>query len=266
MTVTVTPLTGSIGAAVTGVDLKQPLDDAPLARLQRAFLEHCMLVFRDQNLSAGELQSFALRWGEPATTPMLKYLPDHPFVLRITNPGKAKTTTENWHYDSSFNERPPKLSMLSARIIPVGGDTMWCNQYAAYERLTPAMQALLDGLRAHFVGTRIARFMGVDPKDVPPGRFHPIVRTHPETGRKALFVGHWETVTHFEGMSVEESRPLLDFLYQRSFVPDNLYRHSWRVGDLVIWDNRCTMHYAVHDYGDQARELDRITLKGDVPV
>lgn len=266
MTITVTPLTGTIGASVTGVELGKPISEAEFRTLHKAFLAHCMLVFRDQNVREGPLQDFARRWGEPTTTPMLKYLDGFPFVLRIDNPGKVKSTTENWHYDSSFSERPPKLSMLSARIIPVGGDTMWCNQYVAYERLSPALQKLLSGLRGHFIGTRIARFMGVDPKDIPPGRFHPIVRTHPETGRKALFVGHWETLTHFEGMTVAESRPLLDYLYEQSFVPDNIYRHHWQVGDLVMWDNRCTMHYAVHDYGDQPRELDRITLIGEVPA
>ena len=266
MTVTITPLTGSIGGLVQGVDLQKPLDDATFQKLNQAFLQHCVLVFRDQHLKEKAQLEFARRFGEPVVTPMLKSLDGYPEIVQITNPSKGGAITENWHYDASFAEAPPKITILSAITIPHGGDTMWCNQYVAYERLSDVYKRLLAGLRAEFVGARIARFMKVDPKDIPPAKLHPIVRTHPETGRKALYVGHEETVTHVEGMTEEESRPLLDFLYESSFTPDNIYRHMWQAGDVVMWDNRCTMHYAVHDYGTTDRVLNRVTLKGSVPV
>ncbi len=266
MTISITPLTGSLGASVEGVDLKRPIDTESLGALHRAFLEHCVLVFRGQNLDEIAQLAFARRWGEPVVTPMLKSLDGCPEIVPITNPGKATATTEVWHYDASFAEAPPKITMLSAKVIPHGGDTMWSNQYLAYERLSDGMKRILTGLRAEFVGARIGRFMGVSPDKIPPGKMHPIVRTHPETKRKALYVGHWETATHIEGMTVAESRPLLDYLYGSSYAPDNIYRHMWQVGDCLMWDNRCTMHFAVHDYGTQERLLNRVTLKGEKPV
>ena len=265
MVLKITPLTGSIGASVEGVDLKRPLDDKGFEQLHSGFMKHCVLVFRGQHLGEDAQLAFARRWGEPVVTPMLKSLDRYPEIVPITNPGKATATTEVWHYDASFAAVPPKITMLSAKVIPNGGDTMWCNQYHAYERLSDGMKLMLKGLRAEFSGTRIGRFMGVAPDKIPPGVMHPIVRTHPETKRKALYVGHWETATQIEGMTREESRPLLDFLYVSSFTPDNIYRHMWQVGDLLMWDNRCTMHFAVHDYDTHERLLNRVTLKGEKP-
>ncbi|RZL90171.1 MAG: TauD/TfdA family dioxygenase, partial [Variovorax sp.] len=155
-------------------------------------------------------------------------------------------------------------SILSAVTVPNGGDTMWCNQYQAYERLSPTMKRMLEGLRVKFVGLRLGRMMGADATSLPTA-VHPLVRTHPETGRKALYVGHRETAQLIEGMTDEESRPLLDFLYEHSTSPDNVYRHMWQQGDVVMWDNRCTMHYAIHDYGEAERVLNRITMEGEVP-
>jgi len=149
--------------------------------------------------------------------------------------------------------------------VPVGGDTMWCNQYLAYDSLSEGMKSLLEGVRAEFTGIRLAELAG-DTSNVP-FSLHPVVRTHPETGRKALFIGRpGDTVPRLEGMSDEESLPLIRFLYEHSISPDRIYRHRWRNGDVVIWDNRCTMHYAVHDYGDDAvRELHRISIRGTEP-
>ena len=145
----------------------------------------------------------------------------------------------------------------------MGGDTIWCNQYVAYERLSDGMKAMLHGVSARFCGARLARTHGHQ-GDVPE-QYHPVVRTHPETGRKALFVGHPDTCTNFENMTVAESRPLLDFLYAHCVQPDAMYRHMWKPGDLLMWDNRCTMHYAVHDYGTQTRNMHRVTVKGTKP-
>ena len=258
-----TPVTGSIGARVDGIRLTE-LDDAGFRLIRDAFLEHCMLVFPDQFLKTEEHSAFAARWGEFSISPFVRYLDDHPGVLQLDNRGKANAVTENWHYDSSFLPTPPAMTILSARDIPVGGDTMWSNQYHAYETLSPGMKRLLDGLRAEFAGTRLASLAKGDVEV--PTSLHPVARTHPETGRLALFIGHpGDTVTRFEDMSPEESRPLIEWLYEHSTRPDRVYRHRWTAGDVVMWDNRCTMHYAVHDYGEQRRELHRISIAGDQP-
>jgi taurine dioxygenase len=255
---TVTPLTGAVGAAVRGVDLAN-LDEATFTKIKAAFLEHCMLVFPQQFLEENAHLAFAARWGELSITPMVtNYVDGFPGLLRLTNKGKDKTPTENWHYDSSFLEKPPAVTILAAKDLPAtGGDTMWCNQYLAYDRLSDGMKKMLEGARL----ARAHAHQGEIPE-----MLHPVVRTHPDTGRKALFVGHPETCTNLENMTVAESRPLLDYLYAHSTQPDAIYRHMWKPGDVLIWDNRCTMHYAVHDYGSQTRNMNRVTVKGAKPV
>lgn len=264
-TIEIRPLTGTIGARVTGLRLNE-VGSQDLEALRTAFLEHCVLWFPDQHLDAASQLAFARYWGEVAVTPMLKYLDEYPGVLRLCNMGKEQSITENWHYDSTFMKTPHALTILAAQRLPVaGGDTMWSNQYLAYETLSSGMRSLLSGLKGCFRGSRIAKAMGVD-SDIP-SAYHPIVRTHPVTGRKALYVGYpGETLTHIEGMTPVESLPLTRYLYEHSTSPDRVYRHRWNDGDVIMWDNRCTMHYAVHDYGDQARELNRVTILGDVPV
>ena len=260
----VRPVSGSIGAEVRGVDLAT-IDQATFAVIHRAFLDYQMLAFRGQHLSVDEHRRFAACWGAFSISPFVRYLPDYPGVLPLTNRGRAATVTNNWHYDSAFLPEPPALTINSAREVPIGGDTMWSNQYLAYETLSPGMKDMLTGRRVCFTGARLAALAGSD--DVP-STFHPIVRRHPETGRDALFLGKpGSTVTHFEHMTVEESLPLLQYLYEHSVEPDRVYRHHFETGDVVMWDNRCTMHYAVHDYGDTAvRNLHRISIQGDKPV
>lgn len=261
----ISPLTGSIGARVDDLDVRT-LSESQFAVLRAAFLEHCMLVLPGQDLAVGDQLAFAARWGEVVVTPMATYLDRFPGVLALDNRGKANAVTENWHSDTTFIPAPPAITLLLARDIPeAGGDTMWCNQYRAFETLSEGMKDLLHGVRAKFQGLRLAKLYGHQGEV--PFAYHPVVRTHPETGRKALFIGHpGDTVPHFEHMTEAESYPLIDFLYRHSAQPDACYRHMWQPGDLVIWDNRCTMHYAVHDYGDAVRHLHRITIKGDVPV
>ncbi|MGI9594836.1 MAG: TauD/TfdA dioxygenase family protein [Acidimicrobiales bacterium] len=262
MTIDVVPLSGAIGAAVTGVPLAA-IDDEQFELIHRAFLDHCMLVFPEQFLTVDEHVAFAGRFGQFSISPFVTYLDSHPCVLPLKNRGKAGAVTENWHTDSAFLAEPPALNVLSAREVPIGGDTMWSNQYRSYDRLSDGMKAMLDGVRAEYTGARLASLVGSD--DVP-ASFHPIVRTHPETGRKALYVSRpVDSVPRFEGMTDEESLPLLRFLYDHSIQPDNIYRHHWRNGDVVMWDNRCTMHYAVHDYGEATRDIHRISIKGTVP-
>ena len=220
-----------------------------------------MLVFPGQHLSPAGQDAFGRRWGEPY---VVAYLAAHavdgfPAILRVTNMGKAGTLTENWHYDSAYFDEPPPIAILAAQDLPgVGGDTMWSNQYAAFEALSPTMQALLTPLRAAFTGSRVDD--GVRHDVV---AYHPVVRTHPITGRRALGVGRVESMPHFEGMTEEESRPLAEFLYRHAARPEFVYRHRWGAGDVVMWDNRCLLHYAIHDYGDDAvRLLHRMTVLG----
>lgn len=267
MSLRITPLTGSIGAVVDGVQLNEPLPGTTFDALRQAFLDHCTLVFRGQHLRPAAQVAFARHWGEPVVTAMLKSksLGDYPEIVQISDIPKETSATEAWHYDAPFVEVPPKISMLSAVTVPHGGDTMWSNQYLAYERLSSSMRETLETLQVRFRGRRLGRMLNVDETDIPEA-VHPLVRRHPETGRKALYVGHSDNAVCFDGWTPEESRPLLDYLYGHSVNPDNVYRHVWREGDVVMWDNRCTMHYAVHDYGNQQRVLNRVTLHGEIPA
>jgi taurine dioxygenase len=261
--VDVRPVSPAIGASITDVDLGGPLDDASFAVIHQAFLDHCMLVFPGQHLDPAGLEAFGRRWGEPLVVPYLAKhaVPDHPAILRVTNMGKEGTLTENWHYDSAYFEEPPPIAILAAQELPaVGGDTMWANAYASYEALSDTMRELLSGLRAAFTGTVV----GDDGQRRDVVTYHPVVRTHPHTKRKALGLGRIESVPWFEGMTPAESRPLLEFLYAHATRPEFVYRHQWGPGDVVMWDNRCTMHYAIHDYGDAVRNLNRITILGEL--
>ena len=260
MAIAVRDLTPVAGAEVTGLDLHDAVEPSVVAELRAVLVDRGVLVFPDQHLPAPALDAFGRCWGEPLVVPYLApYQVDgHPAVLRVENTGKANTLTENWHFDSAYFEAPPPIAILAAQQLPpVGGDTMWANQYAAYDALSPRMQELLAGLRAAFTGSVV----GDDGERRPTVAYHPVVRTHPETGRKALGSGRIESVPWFEGMTPEESAPLLRFLYEHCSKPEFVYRHRWRPGDVVMWDNRCTLHYAVHDYGDEPRLMHRITIQ-----
>ena len=257
--VEIRPLSPAVGAEVTGVRLGDELSDETIDALFAAFHEHCVLVFPGQELHPARQQAFAAQLGTPLVVPYLAAhaVPGSPAVLRVPNMGKAATLTENWHFDSAYFEVPPPIAILAAQELPeVGGDTMWANQYLAYEALSPAMQALLSNLRAAFTGT-MPDDDGVRHDVV---THHPVVRTHPATKRQSLAVGRIESVPRFEGMTDDESRGLLVFLYQHASRPEFVYRHRWRDGDVVMWDNRCLLHYAVHDHGDATRLMHRVTV------
>ncbi len=257
-------LSPSLGAEVRGVDVSD-VDGALFEAIHRAFLEHHVLLFRDQKLTPEEHIAFGARWGSLHVHPIVPHLPGYPPILVIPNLGKKRAITENWHSDVTFEARPPMGSLLYAREVPEpGGDTMFANQHLAYERLSPGLQKLLGGLRAVHGARRLARASGEEPDWKHQVQLHPVVRTHPETGRKALFVNGSFTLG-FEDMTEEESRPLLDFLYARASAPDVSFRHSWRRGDLLMWDNRSVQHYAVHDYGEATRTMHRVTVDGDEP-
>jgi len=264
MTIECTRLSGCLGAEAHGVDLAA-IDDATCEQLQRAFLEHHVLVFRDQKLLPEQQIAFGERWGELHIHPIVPHLEGHPPILPIDNHGKRRTITEVWHSDVTFEERPPMASLLYALEVPeAGGDTLFANQHAVYDRLSPGLQRMLEGLRAVHSGRGLASATGKGEQWKLHGRTHPVVRTHPETGRKALFVNSAFTIG-FEDMTAEESRPLLAWLCRQAVTPDVTMRHRWRKGDLVMWDNRSVQHYAIHDYGDAQRRMHRVTVIGDEP-
>lgn len=258
------PIAPTLGAVVSGVDVRR-LDDAPFAAVQRAFRDHRLLVFKHQSLTPDELMAFGSRWGELHVHPLTPHIAGYPPVQAIQNTGKATTLNEHWHTDMSFEPVPPKITMLHALEIPeLGGDTAFSDQHAAYDSLSDGLKALLDGVRAVHRSDALARIMGKDPGEAPSAA-HPVFRTHPDTGRKALYVCRAFT-QHLEAMTRSESRGLLEFLFERSVRPDFTHRHRWEKGDLVMWDNRSLLHYAIHDHGDAPRLLHRVTVLGEPPA
>lgn len=245
-------LTGAIAAEITRVDLAD-LDDATFAVIHDALLEHGVVVFHDQHaLTPESHKAFGRRFGELHIHPAAPGPEGHPEILLLRNSGKEKTITEVWHSDVSCEQRPPSVSILRA-IEPAeyGGDTIWANQYLAYDRLSDGMKRMLEGMRAVHNAFNLEAV-------------HPVVRTHPVSGRKALYVNAGFT-RRFEDMTVAESQPLLRYLVEAATTPDLCYRHQWTAGDVVMWDNRGVMHFAVHDYGDLNRVMHRVTVQGDEP-
>jgi len=263
-TMTSRPMTGSIGAEILDLDLRE-IDDKGFVDIRRAFLDHCMLVFRDQHLGAADLLAFTRRWGDVFITPHAASLEGLPEVIAVRNRGKANTTTEYWHTDSVFAPVPPALSILASQVLPpAGGDTLFANQYLAYETLSPGLSALAGTLRAgYYRAANMGRLMG-DLSGAVKTADHPVVRTHPETGRKALYLSYDPTV-RLEGFSEDESRAIVSLFAAHATQPAFCYRHRWRAGDVLMWDNRCALHFAVHDYGEQERVHYRTTVAGDVP-
>ena len=272
--IAVTPLTDAIGAEISGVDLAAALSDETVAEIRRAWLEHLVVFFRDQVLGSEALLAFARRIGEPVEYPFVKGIDGFPEIIVVSKlPDETVNFGGIWHSDTVYLERPPMGTMLLAREIPpYGGDTMFANMYAAYEALSPGMQRLLEGVRAVHSSaladvskTREDRIRdrgaGDDHEYVAE---HPVVRTHPETGRKALYVNVAHTV-RFADMTEDESRPLLRFLYEHSIRPELTCRFQWRAGSVALWDNRCAMHNPVNDYHGYTRTMHRITLAGDLP-
>ncbi len=260
----VSRLAAPLGARVRGCDLGA-LGDKAFRRLHDLLLEHQVLAVSGQSLTPEGQVALARRWGEPTHHPISPHMPGHPELIEIRNQGKATTLNEHWHSDVTFHEHPPKLTMLHALEMPeLGGDTLFASQYLAYEALSDGMKQLLDGLRAVHSAAGFAARVGQDPAAAPSAE-HPVVRTHDESGRKALYVCRAFTRS-FVGMSRRESAPLLEFLYEHTTQPDFQMRLVWEPGDVVLWDNRCVLHYAVHDHGDAPRTLRRVTIDGPRPV
>jgi taurine dioxygenase len=271
-------LAGTLGASVSGLDLAKPLDPDVLAAVRQAFLEHLVLVFPGQGHITPEQQvAFAAQWGELQRTPAPSAAGRDDLIelaaggdeARPVDPDMHETAKlarfDVWHADQTFEERPPLGTMLLARRLPsAGGDTMFANQYLAFEALAAPIRDMLMQLRALHSGEGMYRRLGLDP-DKAPRNVHPVVRTHPETGRRCLFVNRIWT-RRIEGVSDEESKVLLEFLYEHSARPEFTFRHRWSEGDLLLWDNRSTLHYAIRDYGAEFRTMHRATIIGDKPV
>ena len=250
----VAPLAGLIGAEVD-VDLRR-LDDAMFEQVHRAFLEHVILVFPGQRLSPDDQLAFARRFGELYRFPHAPGIEGHELVLAIKMPSGIRRG--RWHSDATFDERPPAISILSARELPSrGGETAFANQYAAYDALSDGMKELVANLHAVHDATSHKR-----PNEM---ATHPVLRTHPETGRTALFVNS-EFTRRFAHMTTEESDGLLKFLTTHAHRPEFCYVHRWRPGDVVMWDNRAAQHYPVLNRPEgETRRMWRVTVAGDRP-
>ena len=258
----ITRLSAPVGAIINDVDVRS-LDEKGFARINTLFCEHHVLVFPDQKLGPEDQIKFARRWGNLIPFPYMS-LPDFPDMIELKNRGKEKDVNQHWHSDMTYNVRPPKLTMLYALAAPeIGGETAFANQELAYKELSTGMRRVVDDLKAHHSAEGLARLYEEDQKGAPRA-LHPVVRTHDETGQKSLYVCRAFT-RRFEEWSREESKPLLEYLFEQSVRPEYQGRHQWRAGDLVMWDNRCLLHYAVHDHGVDSRVIHRCQVEGDVP-
>lgn len=275
----ITPLGYAMGAEVTGLDLTRPLDDLTRRRVYDAWLKHVVLVFPgNAHLTPGQHIAFSRNFGEldqhesqaPETL-----LEGHREILVVSNkqrmgrPSQTRNTGRNWHTDLSYSLRPAKAAALLCLEKPsVGGDTMWANLTMAYETLSPKMQAIIADMEAVHDVTLVRGLNQRDPALVAdmrrrnPPVVHPMVRVHPETGRKSLLAG--ERVSHILGLTEDESQALLGFLNAHATSPEFVFRHRWRVGDIVLWDNRCTCHVALPDFDQtQPRHMLRCSMKGE---
>jgi taurine dioxygenase len=270
----VNPLTPVLGAVVTGVTLEPGIDDATVAAIRAALLDHKVLFFRGQSLDAADLTKLATRFGEPTPAhPVEPAVEGHPEVLALDSEEGARADV--WHSDLTYQERPPLGAMLHAETVPdVGGDTVWVDMSAAYEALSPTLRSFLEGLTATHSSTKADGFFATRDATggtkamanaaAPPMR-HPVVRVHPETGKRSLFVNPLFTIK-IDGLRRGESDALLAVVQDVATRPDGMVRWRWEAGDLAFWDNRCTMHYALRDFGDARRNMLRVALEGDRPV
>ncbi len=269
-------VSGALGAEVQGVSLRDSLGSKTLfAELRRLWLEHQVLFFRDQDLGPAQFMQFAEHFGEPIEYPMVKGLAEFPRIIEVKKLEHERNAFGAvWHSDTVYLERPPMASMLIAREVPpFGGDTLFANMVLAYESLSEGLRSVLSGLKAvnssakaDVTKTREDRVRsdGADSRRDFTSE-HPVVRTHPETGRKSLYVNPAHTV-RFAGWTEEESAPLLRYLFEHQIRPEFTCRFSWQPGSIALWDNRCALHNPVNDYHGYRRLMHRITLAGDKPA
>jgi taurine dioxygenase len=266
----VEPLTGSIGAEIGNVDLRD-FDDETIAEIQDAWIAHKVLFFRDQDLTQEQHIAYGRALGELEVHPFIDNLLEHPEVIVLESTAEKFEAAEAWHSDVTFRECPPLGSVLLGRVIPPwGGDTCWANMELAFETLPDDLKSELDGRYAiHSYVKAFGKGLTDEAKaevyEKFPDQKHPVVRTHPVTGAKSLYVNQIFTMT-IDGMTADESRDLRRQLYAQARVPEFQVRFRWRPGSIAQWDNRCTQHYAVPDHGGHTRRVERVTLVGDRPV
>ncbi|MFV0132064.1 TauD/TfdA dioxygenase family protein [Streptomyces sp. HMX87] len=266
----VVPQARTIGAEIRGVDLSLPLTPGLREELDRALLEWKVLFFRSQHLTSDQQRAFARNWGELETNPLLAAGSSEDVVRFDKGGGSAQTFENVWHADVTFRERPALGAVLQLREVPpFGGDTMWADMAAAYDNLPQDVKDRIDDARAvHDFIPGFTRFYGPDRlapfQDLFPPVEHPVVRRHPVTGRRMLFVNTSFT-THIVGMDRDESDRLLRLLFQQAHVPEYQVRFRWQPGDIAFWDNRATQHYAVNDYDGHRRVAERVAIAGDRP-
>ena len=269
---TIRRLAGALGAEISGVDLAADLPDETIAAIRAAFVEHQVIFFRDQRLTPDEQVRLGARFGPLNIHPYVAGMADHPEVMEIIKePQDRVNFGGGWHSDMSFLERPAIGSILYAVEIPeFGGDTLFASQAAAYEALSPGLKATLDGLSAIHSANREYSAAGqsaqkrgsmaiAEAEGLAGEYVHPVVLTHPETGRKALYVNPAFTI-RFEGWTARESKPLLDFLFQHCRYEAFTCRFQWAKGSVAFWDNRSVWHFALNDYPGQRRHMRRVTV------
>ena len=269
-------IAGALGAELSGIDLAAGLSDLQAKEIRQALLDNVVIFLRNQILTPQQFLDFAKAMGDPIEYPFVKGLEGFPHIIEVKKLEHEKVNFGGiWHSDTTYLETPPMGSMLLSREVPpYGGDTLFANQYLAYEALSATMKRLLDGLRgisssarADVSKTREDRIK-TDGKDSAPKEYraeHPMVRTHPETGRKALYVNVAHTAG-IVGMTDEESTPLLEFLFRHQVKPEFTCRFAWDANAIAFWDNRCAQHNPVNDYHGFRRVMQRITLQGDKPI
>lgn len=256
-------LAAPLGAIVRNLDVRE-VDEIASRELNDLFCRFHVLVFPGQQLTPEEQMAFAGRWGKLVRHPYAG-MKEYPDIIELQNVGKARDVNQHWHSDMTYNPAPPKLTMLYARQAPpIGGDTAFANQVLAYEELSAGLKAVIDNLEAEHSAAGLAGIYRADAAEAPRA-VHPVVRRHDQTGDRALYVCRAFT-RKFVGWTRQESKPLLEFLFDQSVRPEYQARHRWRAGDLVMWDNRCLLHYAVHDHGDDPRLIHRVQVEGPVPA
>lgn len=276
--VEVRPISGAGGAEIFGVDVAQELDDGTIGEIRDALNEHCVVFFRDQEIDTAQQKAFARRFGPIFIHPNFATVMEDPEVVMVRRePGDVSYVGEDWHADTTMCAEPPMGAILyGIDVPPYGGDTMFANQYLAYDALSPTMKQLLEGLRAvhsdiHIAGPQASKnkLRSTKNRDDDAWRetrsLHPIVRTHPETGRKCLFVNHSYTIG-IEGMTDAEGKALLGFLLDHGHRPEFTFRFRWHKGSIAFWDNRSAKHIALGDTGPFRRLMRRVQISGGVPV
>jgi taurine dioxygenase len=271
-------IAGALGAELAGVDLSEPLDDAVIADIRRALLDHQVIFFRDQRLTPEQHLAFGRRFGSLNVHDFVGAMADYPEIIEVRKEADDRGSNFGgaWHSDVTYLEEPALGSILYAREVPdFGGDTLFANMYLAYDALSDGMKRMLDGMTAVHSARRpyaprsdwfpTQRAMDIRRSNSAQAEVeHPVIRTHPETGRKGLFVNSTFTI-RFSGMSEEESAPLLDYLYRQLVRPEFTCRFRWSANTIAFWDNRCVQHYAINDYHGQRRVMHRVTVNGDRP-